>query len=61
VNHYGWCLFCHGVHPPGKPEDFSVCVAEGSNPSSLFEIRLDRAKNDDFTIRRLDAEALRLL
>jgi len=45
----------------GKPEDFRFCVAEGSNQSSLFELRPDRVKNYDFTLRRLDSEALRLL
>jgi hypothetical protein len=45
----------------GKPEDFRSCVAEGSNQSSLFELRPDRVKNYDFTLKRLDSESLRLL
>ena len=39
--------------PSGKPEDFRFCVAEGSNQSSLFELRPDRVKNYVFTLRRL--------
>jgi len=49
------------VYPPGKPEKFKSCVAEGSNQSSLFELRPDKVKNYDFTLRRLGSEALRLL
>ena len=45
----------------GKPENSRFCVAEGSNQSSLFELRPDKVKNYDFTLRRLDSEALRLL
>jgi len=61
------CCFPFGLrfqlrpNTSGKPEDFSFCVAEGSNQSLLFELRPDRVKNYDFTLRRLDSEALRLL
>ena len=57
----GWRLFCHVVYPAGTPENFRFCVAEGSNQSSLFELRPDKVKNYDFTLRRLDSEALRCL
>lgn len=53
--------FAMQVHPTGKPEDFRFCVAEGSNPNSLFELRRDEVKNYDFSLRRLDSEALHLL
>ncbi len=54
----GCCLFCHVVYPSGKPEDFRFCVAEGSNQSSLFELRPDKVKNYDFPLGRLDSDAL---
>ncbi len=36
-------------------------VAEGSHQSTLFELRPDKVKNYDFTLRRLDSETLRFL
>jgi hypothetical protein len=48
-------------HPSGEPEAFICCVAKGSNQSSLFELRPDRVKNYDVTLRRLAYESLRLV
>ncbi len=36
-------------------------VTKGSDQSSLFELRLDRVKNDDVTLKRLAYENLRLV
>jgi hypothetical protein len=38
-------------HPSGEPEAFICCVAKDSNQSSLFELRPDREKNYDVTLR----------
>ena len=32
-------------HPEGEPEASICCVAKGSNPISLYELRRDRVKN----------------
>ena len=38
-------------HPAGESEAFICSVAKGSNQSSLFELRPDRVKNYDITLR----------
>jgi hypothetical protein len=48
-------------HPSGEPEASICCVAKDSNQSSLFELRPNRVKNYDFTLRRLAYESLRLV
>ena len=51
----------------GSPDEGSLLFPElcmkikGSNQSSLFELRPDRVKNYDVTLRRLAYESLRLV